>query len=107
MRQGPLGRRIAHGVLSIGLLSTATTLLTQRLPESVPCVSKGCDVRFRAPVFFGDTLTATAEVTEKRPGRRELLMRVVCTNQLGRVVTEGTWYIKFLPSTPADGKETA
>src|SRR2546423_5514498 len=61
MRETPLGGRIAHGVLSIGLLSSATSLLTERLPEQPPCVSKGCDIRFRAPVFFGDTLTAAAE----------------------------------------------
>ena len=100
MQQTPLGRRIAHGVLSVGLMSTATSLLSERLPSSVPCVSKGFDIRFRAPVYFGDTLTAKAIVTEKMPDRRDLLMRVECHNQHGVLVTEGTWYIKFLAPQP-------
>ena len=108
MRETPLGKRIAHGVLSIGLLSTATTLLSKRLPPSAPCVSKGCDIRFRAPVFFGDTLTASAVVTEKYLDRRELIMRVECRNQDDALVTEGRWYIKFLvqPSAKESVRES-
>lgn len=107
MQATPLGGRIAHGVLGIGLMSTATSLLTMRLPHDVPCVSKGCDVRFRAPVRFGDTISATAVVTEKLLDRRELRMRAECRNQRGELVSEAAWYIKFLlpegvaPGAPA------
>lgn len=105
MRATPLGGRIAHGVLSIGLMSTATSLLTMQLPHDAPCVSKGCDVRFRAPVRFGDTLTASAVITERLFDRREFRMRVECCNQRDELVSEGTWYIKFLP--PEDDASSA
>ena len=60
------GRRIAHGALVLGLLSTTASLISHRAiangAEGVP-VSLGYDrVRFLRPVFIGDTLTATYRV---------------------------------------------
>lgn len=56
MRQTPYGQRIAHGVLVLGLTSTASTRFLQDL--GVDGVSYGYDrVRFTHPVFIGDTVT--------------------------------------------------
>src|SRR4029079_13977895 len=56
------GGRIAHRVLSIALLSAASAAISRRARErGAPGVSLslGYDrIRFLAPVFIGDTLTA-------------------------------------------------
>ncbi|MGH6914794.1 MAG: MaoC/PaaZ C-terminal domain-containing protein, partial [Geminicoccales bacterium] len=54
------GRRIAHGALLIGFMSTASSLMIQQhagLDGDETPVSLGYDrIRFTAPVFFGDTV---------------------------------------------------
>lgn len=66
MATQPAGQRIAHGtlVLSVAVGMTAGDIN----PESM---SYGYDrIRFIAPVFIGDTITATAEITDIRPHPR-------------------------------------
>ena len=61
MRKTPYGRRIAHGALLVGYMSTASTMVNNLMAERVPSifpVSLGYDkVRFLKPVFLGDTIT--------------------------------------------------
>ena len=57
----PFGQRIAHGtlILSVGVGMTAGDINPQSM-------SYGYDrIRFIKPVFIGDTITVTAEITEK------------------------------------------
>jgi acyl dehydratase len=57
----PIGQRIAHGtlILSIAVGMTAGDINPQAM-------SYGYDrIRFIKPVFIGDTITVTAEITEK------------------------------------------
>ena len=57
----PIGQRIAHGtlVLSIAVGMTAGDINPQSM-------SYGYDrIRFIKPVFIGDTITVTAEITDK------------------------------------------
>lgn len=57
----PIGQRIAHGTLivSIAVGMTAADINPQSM-------SYGYDrIRFIKPVFIGDTITVTAEITEK------------------------------------------
>jgi acyl dehydratase len=83
----PFGARIAHGtlIISIAVGMTAGDIN----PASM---SYGYDrIRFVKPVFIGDTITVTAEITEKRPHpRREdagfVDETVTVTNQHGEVV---------------------
>ncbi|SFK70634.1 MaoC/PaaZ C-terminal domain-containing protein [Falsiroseomonas stagni] len=77
------GQRIAHGALVLGLLSSTASRIAQRAiaagAEGVP-VSIGYDrVRFLAPVFVGDTLTAhyIVESTDSTRGRSEAACEVV------------------------------
>ncbi|PWS34803.1 dehydratase [Falsiroseomonas bella] len=79
------GRRIAHGALVLGLLSSTASTIAHRAiangAEGVP-VSLGYDrVRFLQPVFIGDRLTATYRVerTDETAGRAESACTV--TNQ--------------------------
>jgi 3-hydroxybutyryl-CoA dehydratase len=79
------GRRIAHGLLTASLFSATNGMLLQR-PGGV---SVAQTLHFRAPVYPGDTITATSEVTALIPARRRLRVRTTCVNQHGEVVVEG------------------
>ncbi|MDU2066501.1 MAG: MaoC family dehydratase [Sporomusaceae bacterium] len=79
------GERIAHGMLSAGLISA---VLGTTLPGA-NTIYMGQELSFRAPVKFGDTLTATAEVIEKIEGKNRLVLKTTVTNQEGKVVTDG------------------
>ncbi|GIX11424.1 MaoC family dehydratase [Elioraea sp.] len=65
-RTTPLGRRIAHGALVLGLCSTVAAMIARRAREGGAegvALSLGYDrVRFTAPVYPGETLTATYTV---------------------------------------------
>ncbi len=59
------GERIAHGMLSAGLISA---VLGTQLPGH-GTIYMGQTLRFRAPVKIGDTVTATVEVHGARSGQ--------------------------------------
>jgi phosphotransacetylase/acyl dehydratase len=79
-------RVIAHGMLGAGLIAT---VLGTKLPGA-GTIYLGQELRFRHPVDIGDTITATATVTEKRPEKRIVLLDCRCTNQAGKDVITGT-----------------
>lgn len=79
------GRRIAHGMLSASIISA---ILGNDLPGS-GTIYLGQDVKFKAPVFVGDTVTAKVEVTAYREDKRIATLRTTCENQDGVLVLEG------------------
>jgi 3-hydroxybutyryl-CoA dehydratase len=80
------GKRIAHGMLSAGYISAV--LGTKLAPDNL-VVYLTQQMRFRRPVFIGDTITAEAEVTAIDPDKRVVTIRTDCTNQSGETVTTG------------------
>ena len=78
-------RRIAHGMLTA---SFASTVLAMQLPGP-GTIYAGQTLQFRAPVFIGDTLTATVECTEKLDERKWVKFKTTVTNQDGKVVVSG------------------
>jgi len=46
-------------------------------------------ITFTRPVYFGDTITARAEVVERMVERRRVRLRTVCVNQRGEDVLVG------------------
>jgi len=84
------GQRAAHGMLTASLLSTVIGLLLQK-PGGIYVEQS---IRFRRPVFAGDTLTATAEVTELIPERRRMRVRAGIVNQRGDTVLDGEGVIQ-------------
>ena len=78
--------RIAHGMLTAGLVSA---VLGTKLPGE-GSIYMGQDIIFTAPVYFGDTITATAEVVELIPEKNRVILSTTCTNQAGNVVLKGT-----------------
>lgn len=81
----PVGERVAHGVLVLGLMSTTAARWMMR--ESIDGLSYGYDrVRFTRPVCFDDTITVDyAKVGESHGGSR-ILARVEARNQHDDVV---------------------
>ena len=77
--------RIAHGLLSVGLLST---ILGNTLPGH-GTIYLSQEVKFLAPVRIGDTITARVEVIELIPEKNRAKFRTTCTNQNGKEVVEG------------------
>lgn len=76
-RKSRFGRRIAHGMLAGGLISA---VLGNRLPGP-GSIYLSQQIEFLAPVYLGDTITATAEVTEWRPDKRIITLKTDCLNQ--------------------------
>ena len=84
-QKGMFGKRIAHGMLSAGFISTVLGTL---LPGP-GTIYMGQELRFTKPVFFGDTITATATVVELIPEKNRAKLETVCTNQNGEVLISG------------------
>jgi len=79
-------KKLAHGMLSAAFISAALV----RVPDSsVTVIYLSQNLRFRRPVFVGDTVTATAEVTELDNDRRRATISTICTNQNNEQVVVG------------------
>ena len=81
--------RIAHGLLSVGLLST---VLGNILPGH-GTIYLSQEVKFLAPVKIGDTLTARVEVIELVPEKNRAKFRTTCMNQDGKEVVDGAAWV--------------
>jgi 3-hydroxybutyryl-CoA dehydratase len=78
-------RRIAHGLLSAGFIST---VMGNQLPGPGTVYIKQ-ELNFLAPVHIGDTLTARVEVIELAANRNRARLKTTCFNQDGTVVLDG------------------
>ena len=76
---------IIQGMWGAGLISAA---LGTKLPGP-GTIYLGQNLRFRRPVFVGDTITATLTVREKKPEKGDVMLDCVCTNQHGEAVITG------------------
>ncbi len=92
-KHGAFGRRVAHGLLCLGI-GHALMLRLGILEGTAVALLGFSDWRFTAPVFFGDTLHVEFQVAEARPSRSHPDRGVVTfacayTNQDGVVVQAG------------------
>lgn len=78
-------QRIAHGMLSAGLISS---VLGMRLPGP-GTIYVGQELKFLKPVFIGDTVTATCKVIERNEEKNRLKLETTVTNQHGDTVIAG------------------
>ncbi len=83
-RRSIFGRRIAHGILVSGIIST---VLGSELP-GLGTIFVELHIQFLKPVFIGDTVTATAYVMEIINPKRVRLL-VACVNDRGEDVAIG------------------
>ncbi len=94
MVKSPMGHRIVFG----GVTASMVIGLAMQDTGEQALAELGMDkVRFRTPVFHGDTLYAYSEVIEKKDGDRpdagEVRFRHVGLNQDGKVVFEGERHV--------------
>lgn len=78
------GGRIAHGMLSAGLVSAA---IANTLPGP-GAIYLGQTMKFTAPVRIDDTITVTLTITELLSKNR-VKLSTVCRNQNGDMVLDG------------------
>jgi acyl dehydratase len=78
-------KRLVHGILTAGLISA---VLGTELPGP-GSVYLSQSINFRAPVYIGDTITATVTVVKIREGKPIVTFETVCKNQDDVVVLEG------------------
>jgi 3-hydroxybutyryl-CoA dehydratase len=81
--------RIAHGLLSVGLLST---VMGNILPGH-GTIYLSQEVKFLAPVRIGDTLTTRVEVMELVAEKNRAKFRTTCMNQDGKEVVDGAAWV--------------
>lgn len=79
------GGRIAHGMLSAGLISA---VIGMQLPGP-GTIYMGQTLKFLSPVRIGDTVTATVKVTSIDEQRRRAVLETTCTNQEGTLLISG------------------
>ncbi len=100
MKTSAYGRRIAHGALLVGYMSTCSTLLIDRSfakgVNSTP-VSLGYDrVRFLGPVYIGDTVEVSYEIAEVDVERRRTRAKIEVRNQRGELVAVAEHILKWV-----------
>ncbi len=93
------GKRIVHGALLVGFISTTSTMLIERSVArgtEETAVSLGYDgIRFLKPVFLGDTITVTYTVEKIDTTARRSWSKVEIANQRGELVTVGQHLLKW------------
>ncbi len=81
-------KRIAHGMVATSLISG---VLGMKFPGP-GTIYIDQSLRFLAPVYIGDTITAKVEILEKLPKNR-IKIRTSCVNQDGDIVIDGEAHI--------------
>ena len=79
------GRTIAHGMLTASLISA---VLANKLPGP-GSIYLGQTLKFVAPVFPGDQITARVTVKEIREDKAIMKLETVCVNQRDEIVIRG------------------
>ena len=100
MKGTPYGRRIAHGALLVGYMSTASTLILQKYPAPENAgtpVSLGYDrIRFIKPVFINDTITVKYTVEMIDQERNRSYSHIEVANQQGETVAVAEHIMKWI-----------
>ena len=100
MARSKYGKRIAHGALIVGYMSTCSTLMIEQCQGTAlneTPVSLGYDkVRFLGPVFIGDTVTLTYTITEIDAEKRQSLADIRVVKQTGDLVAVARHVIRWV-----------
>lgn len=98
MKTSAYGRRIAHGALLVGFMSTASTLALAHVQDTDETpVSLGYDrIRFLQAVFIGDTVTVTYRISEIDEARRRSVADIEVHNQDGQLVAIARHILKWV-----------
>ena len=94
------GRRIAHGALLIGYMSTCSTMMIDKCHgtarDETP-VSLGYDrVRFLGAVYIGDTVNLTYTIAEVDPVKRQSIADIKVVNQSNQLVAVARHLLRWV-----------
>ena len=87
-------QRIAHGILTAGVISAA--IGTKVAPGQV-VIYMGQSLRFLAPVYLGDAITAKLSVISINAPRRLVTLKASVVNQDGQEVLTGQSEVMIEP----------
>jgi 3-hydroxybutyryl-CoA dehydratase len=91
------GRRIAHGALLVGFMSTVSGMICLEIGIGRPAVTYGLDrIRYIKPVFIGDTITTVYEIAQRDDRLGEIRSTVTVSNQDGAVVAVAIHILKLV-----------
>lgn len=107
MARSSYGQPIAHGALLVGYMSAVGTMAIRAAQaignRDVP-VSLGYDrVRFVAPVFFGETVTAHYTISSIDQERRRTVATISVVNQDGITVAVAEHVMKWMHTDAQEG----
>ncbi len=85
------GKRIVYGILVSGLISA---VLANDLPGN-GTIYLGQTLKFLAPVFIDDTVTASVEIVDLRADKKIVTLDCSVVNQNGVKVISGQAVVKF------------
>ena len=78
-------KRIAHGMLTAGLISA---VLGTKLPGEGTIYLEQ-NLKFKQPVYLGDTITATCEIIDIIKEKRKIILSTICINQDEKIILTG------------------
>lgn len=78
-------KRIAHGMLTAGLISA---VLGTKLPGEGTIYLEQ-NLKFKQPVYLGDTITATCEIIAIIKEKRKVILSTICINQDEKIILTG------------------
>lgn len=94
MKKSIFGRRATNGFLTESTIGT--TLVHMFTSDNSIVIALKKEIRLLAPVFIGDTITATVAVAERYPEKQRLLCNCSVKKQDGTTVVEAKFLIKIL-----------
>jgi 3-hydroxybutyryl-CoA dehydratase len=102
MSKSRYGRRIAHGALMVGFMSTASTAMVHEhagYSKTETAVSLGYDrIRFLSAVYIGDTVNVIYTIKDVDVERRRSRAEIKVTNQRGEMVAAAEHILKWVPN---------
>ena len=94
MKKSIFGRRATNGFLTESTIGT--TLVHMFTSDESIIIALKKEIKLLAPVFIGDTITATVVVAERHPEKQRLLCSCTVKKQDGTVAVEAKFLIKIL-----------
>jgi 3-hydroxybutyryl-CoA dehydratase len=85
--------RIAHGMIALSMISK---LAGTKMP-GYGTIYLSHNVKFKAPVYVGDTVTAEVRVTNVRGDTPIVALNTTCRNQRGEILLEGDAIVLYEP----------
>lgn len=92
--QTPFGKQIVHGALVSSLFSG---LLGQELPGE-GTIYLGQNTKFRKPVFIGQTITASVEISSIRADKPIITLKTEVRDEAGKLLVSGEAVVLYEPS---------